>query len=254
MKSAYEILKSDKELNYILDNANYNMNQTQNFERETSGVNHLICCHGRHHTSFVVGTVEYILSALSYDGHTVELGKIAGLLHDIGNFFGRNDHAKISASMCLYFISKTNLNLSDLNIIEQAVLDHSKGADIQNAVGAALMIADKLTDANRANHLKADLIRGGFNDEAELNKLNKYVNPSTVNKDFVQLNIKSRDLIFSYNVEGNSEDFTNEYLTKKLKSTPFIMTQNAAAFLNCNCIYQVSGCEIEFKTGGGCKL
>ena len=250
MKSAYEILKGDKELNHIIDNVNYNMNHTQNFERETSGVNHLICCHGRHHTLFVVDVIEYILSALSYGEHIIELGKIAGLLHDVGNYYGRKDHAKTSASMCLYFVSKTNLNLNDLKIIEQAVLDHSSGTDMQSAVGAALMIADKLTDANRANHLKADLIRGGFNNETELNKLNKSVNRSPINKDFVQLNIKSRDFIFNYNVEGNTEDFINEYLTKKLKSTPFLLTQRAAAFLNCDCIYQINGDEIKQISGG----
>jgi HD superfamily phosphohydrolase YqeK len=147
--------------------------------------------------------------------------------------------------MCLYFVSKTNFELNDLRIIEQAVLDHSTGKNIQSTVGAALMIADKLTDANRANHLKADLIRGGFNDESELNKLNKYINPS-VNKYFIQLNIKGGDLIFSYNVESNTEDFINEYLAEKLKSTPFILTQNAADYLKCNCIYKVNGDEVKF--------
>lgn len=52
------------------------------------------CFYGRHHTFYVVGIIEYILSALSYDNHTIELGIIAGLLHDIGNFYGRNDHFK----------------------------------------------------------------------------------------------------------------------------------------------------------------
>jgi len=60
MKNAYEILINDKELNHIFDFVNYNMNQTQNFERETQGINHLICCHGRHHSFFVVDIMEYI--------------------------------------------------------------------------------------------------------------------------------------------------------------------------------------------------
>ena len=245
MKSAYEILINDMELNYIIDNVNYNMNHSINFVNGTSDINYTYCCHGKHHTFFVVGLIEYILSALSYDAHTIELGKIAGLLHDIGCYYSRHDHARISASMCLYFVSKTNFNSNDLKIIEQAVLDHSTGTDINSAVGAALMIADKMTDANRANPVKADLIRGGFKNEAELNKLDKYVNPSPVNKDFVQLNIKDRDIIFSYDVEGNKEKFINEYLIKKLTSAPFILTQKAAAYLKCNCIYQVNGDEVE---------
>jgi len=246
MESAYEILINDKELNYIIDNANYNMNHTINFVRETSGINYSFCCHGRHHTLFVVGYIEYILSALSYDEHTIELGKIAGLLHDIGVFFGRNEHARISASMCLYFVSKTNLNLNDLRIIEQAVFDHSSGADIQSAVGATLIIADKMTDINRGVPVKADLVRCGFNDEAELNK---YDNPPDItypwNIKDIQLNINERDIIFNFIVEGDAEVFTNEYLIVRLNRAPIILTKNAAAYLKRNCIYQVKGDEIE---------
>jgi hypothetical protein len=224
------------------------MNHTQNFEKETSGINYSYCCHGRHHTLLVVGYIEYILSALSYDEHTIELGKIAGLLHDIGVFFCRNDHARISASMCLYFVSKTNLNLNDLKIIEQAVLDHSSGMDMQSAVGAALIIADKMTDINRGIPVKADLIRGGFNNEAELNKYDKPLDVTyTYTIKDIQLNIKSHDLIFNYIVEGNTEDFINEYLLVRLKRMPIILTKNAVAYLKCNCIYKVNGDEIESK-------
>lgn len=249
MKSAYETLKSDKELNYILDNTNYNLNHLINFVNETSGINYTYCCHGRHHTLYVVGLIEYILSALSYDAHTIELGKIAGLLHDIGNYYGRNDHARVSASMCLNFVSKTNLNLNDLKIIEQAVLDHSKGMDIKSAVGAALLIADKVTDKERGIPVKADLIKRGFNNEAELNKYE--INPSTGRsvkytvKDF-QFNIKDRDLIYNYFVEGDTEVYIDEYIIEKKKPIR-MLTKNAADYLKCNCIYKVNGDEIEIK-------
>ena len=246
MKSAYEILKSDKELNYILDNANFNLNHIQNFERETSGVNYTICCHGRHHALFVVGVMDYILSALSYDEHKIELGKVASLLHDIGVFFGRSDHAKISAFMCLNFISKTNLSLNDSKVIKQAILDHSTGTDIQSAIGAVLLIADKMTDKERGIHVKADMIKGGF-DEAKLNKSeNPHVSNRSVTyavKDF-QFNIKGRDLIFNYIVEGDTEVFISEYSIEKNK--PIILTKNAVAYLKCNYIRQVNGDDVDF--------
>ena len=234
MKSAYEILKSDKELNYILDNINYNLNRVQNFERETLGAKYAICCHGRYHAMFVVSVTEYILTALSYDEHTIELGKAAGLLHDIGVFYGRDDHAKISASMCLNFVSKTDLNLNDFKIIKQAIFDHSTGTDIQSAVGAALLIADKLPDVKRGIPI------------AELAKNDQPLD-NTYNIKDIQLNIKNHDLIFNYIVKGSTEDFITEYLIVRLKRQPIILTQNAAAFLKCDCIYKVNGNEIEFK-------
>ena len=189
MKSAYEFLEKDAELNYILEHINYNLNQLQNFERETSDVNYTICCHGKHHAMFVVGVTEYILSALSYDGHT------------------------------------------------------SSGADIQSAVGAALLIADKMTDKERGIYVKADMIKGGF-DEA---KLNKSENPHartrsdtyTV-KDF-QFSIIGSDLIFDYFVEGDTEVYISEYSTDK--RLPVILTKKAADFLECSCIYKVNGNE-----------
>ena len=226
IKSAYEILKGDEELTNILNSINYNLNRLQNFERETSDVNYAICCHGRHHTLFVVSVAEYILSALSYDEHTVELGKIAALLHDIGNYYGRNNHAEVSAAMCLNFISKTNLKLNDLKIITQAIFDHSTGTDIQSTVGAALIIADKLPDIERGIPVKYD-------------------KPVDVNSKYnikdIQLNIKNQDLIFNYVVEGNIKDFINEYLIVRLKRQPIILTQKAADYLNCNCIYTING-------------
>ena len=246
MKNSYEILKNDKEINYILDNANYNMNHSINFVKGTSGINYCVACHGRHHTLFVAGVIEYILSALHYDAHTIELGKIAGLLHDIGNFYSRHDHAKISAYMCLHFVSKTNLNSNDLKIIEQAVLDHSTGTEIISAVGAALMIADKMTDIKRGIPVKADLKKGGFDNEAELNK---YDSPNDVTHVYnikdVEINIKNNDIIFNYFVEGDTKLFINEYLLVRLTRTPFILTRKAVGFLECNCIYKVNGDEIK---------
>jgi hypothetical protein len=246
MKSAYEVLKSDKELNHIIDNVNYKMNHTINFVNGTSDINYSYACHGRHHILFVVGYIEYILNALFYDEHMIELGKIAGLLHDIGCYYSRHDHARIGASMCLYFISKTNLNPNDLKIIEQAVLDHSTGTDIESAVGAAVIIADKMVDINRGVPVKADLIKGGLNNETELNK---YDNPFDVTNIYtikdIQLTVIGRDLIFNYLVEGDTEAFKNEYLIVRLKRTPIILTKNAATYVKCNCIYQVNGDEIE---------
>jgi hypothetical protein len=103
-----------------------------------------------------------------------------------------------------------------------------------------------MVDINRGNHVKADLVRGGFNNEAELNK---YDSPPDVTHNWIikdiQLDIKNRDIIFNYIVEGTAEHFIAEYLAVRLKRTPVILTKNAAAYLKCNCIYQVNGGQIE---------
>ena len=40
-----------------------------------------------------------LLRDLGYDGHTIELCRIAAFMHDIGNVVNRNDHAQTGAVM-----------------------------------------------------------------------------------------------------------------------------------------------------------
>ena len=46
--------------------------------------------HSFSHVVHVAQTAGYILEALGFDARTVELAKIAGYLHDIGNLVNRN--------------------------------------------------------------------------------------------------------------------------------------------------------------------
>jgi len=49
--------------------------------------------HGLRHVSYVSDKTAYILRQLGYDKRTVELGAIAGYLHDVGNLFNRKHHS-----------------------------------------------------------------------------------------------------------------------------------------------------------------
>jgi len=94
---------------------------------------------------FVLDTIEHILKSLSYGTRTVELGKIAALFHDIGNIAGRWHHAQKSAALAVVFLDGSEQFLPEEKaIITQAIEDHSNGHKISSAVGAALLIADKL--------------------------------------------------------------------------------------------------------------
>ena len=46
--------------------------------------------HSFSHVTHVSATVKYILETLGFDAHTVEIGQIAGYLHDIGNLVNRS--------------------------------------------------------------------------------------------------------------------------------------------------------------------
>ena len=50
--------------------------------------------HSFAHVTAVAENAAYILSTLGYPERTVELAKIAGFLHDIGNLVNRVDHSQ----------------------------------------------------------------------------------------------------------------------------------------------------------------
>jgi len=107
-------------------------------------------CHGRGHAMFVVEKAEHVLQLFACDSRTIELGKIAALLHDIGNIAGRKNHARKSAALAEIFLDGTDLlQPSEKDIIVKAIADHSDGAAISSAVGAALIIADKVDHVKR---------------------------------------------------------------------------------------------------------
>lgn len=51
------------------------------------------------HVTMVAQTAGYILETLRYPARTVEVARIAGYLHDIGNLVNRIDHSQSGAVM-----------------------------------------------------------------------------------------------------------------------------------------------------------
>ena len=51
------------------------------------------------HVTHVAETSGYILKTLEHDDRTIELAKITGYLHDIGNLANSKDHAQSGAVM-----------------------------------------------------------------------------------------------------------------------------------------------------------
>ena len=58
-----------------------------------------------------------ILEHLGYDEHQIELARIAGYLHDIGNIVNRVDHAQSGAVMAFRLLDRMNMNPEDLSLI-----------------------------------------------------------------------------------------------------------------------------------------
>lgn len=100
--------------------------------------------HSFAHVTRVAETAGYILETLGYSAHEVELVKIAGYLHDIGNLVNRVEHSQSGAVMAFRILDKLGMPAEDIADVVTAIGNHDEGtAAPVNAISAALFLADK---------------------------------------------------------------------------------------------------------------
>lgn len=206
----YDLLNNDKELNNIIDSIN-KVNE-----------DNLLADHGRYHTTFVIKTIEKLLTKLNYGENIIELGKIAGLLHDIGTIEGKKGHAHRSSEMCIHFLNKTRLSQESKDIIIHAIEDHSNGNEINSPVGAALLLADKI-DISKDRVL-------------ELGKQDRWHN-NLLNIEETILTVEDKNIIINYVV---NDKFSKKILLEEWKKGITIPIK-ASNYFGYNCIFQLNG-------------
>lgn len=105
--------------------------------------------HSAEHAVKVSSMAGKILECLGYGGHTVELAKIAGYMHDIGNCVNRLDHPHSGALMAHQILRDMKMDYEDIAVIINAIGMHDeKSGGAVDTVSAALVLADK-TDVRR---------------------------------------------------------------------------------------------------------
>ena len=113
--------------------------------------------HSFAHVTQVAENAGYILKTLGYPERTVELAKIAGFLHDIGNLVNRIDHSQSGAVMAFRILDNLNCDPAEIATIVTAIGNHDEGTGQPvNAVAAALILADK-SDVRRSRVRTADM-------------------------------------------------------------------------------------------------
>ena len=113
--------------------------------------------HSFAHVTQVAETAGYILDTLGYPAHTVELAKIAGYLHDIGNLVNRIDHSQSGAVMAFRILDNLHFDPEEIATITTAIGNHDEGTGVAvNEVAAALILADK-SDVRRSRVRNTDI-------------------------------------------------------------------------------------------------
>ena len=134
----FEQIMHDKDIRTYVENADKSLSALGYTE------------HSFAHVTKVATVAGDILDTLGYDTRTVELAKIAGFLHDIGNIVNRVDHSQSGAILAFRILDKLGMPSDEISIIVSAIGNHDEGTGVPvNAVAAALILADK-SDVRRS--------------------------------------------------------------------------------------------------------
>ena len=113
--------------------------------------------HSIRHTSIVSERAGKILQDLGYPPERVELAKIAGYLHDIGNCVNRQDHAHSGAILAYDILKDIGMDPQLRTEIMTAIGNHDEATGTAvSDISAALILADK-SDVHRNRVVKTNI-------------------------------------------------------------------------------------------------
>lgn len=137
------------------------------------------------HVTKVAETAGDILKNLSFSEREVELAKIAGYIHDIGNMVNREEHAQTGACICFNILTRLGVEPEEIAIIVSSIGNHDEGVGSPiNPVTAALILGDK-TDVRRSRVRNNDFATFDIHD-----RVNYAVEKADVKVDGINRNIE----------------------------------------------------------------
>lgn len=179
--------------------------------------------HGMRHAKIAADNAGMILQKLErYDERDIELARIGGLLHDVGNLVSREQHS-ISSSLLSYdLLRERGMPISEVVQVVAAVGAHDEAisAEPTSDIGAAVIIGDKADVARervRNPHMAAFDIHDRINYAAQDTKLE--VSPET----------RTISLELSIDTEiGSVMEYFEIFLTR------MIISRRSARMLGCD--------------------
>ena len=106
--------------------------------------------HSFAHVCKVAETAGYILSEIGATDREIELSKIAGYMHDIGNVVNRSEHSQSGAVLAFRILSNLGMDAAEIADVICAIGNHDEGTGVPvDNLSAALILADK-SDVRRS--------------------------------------------------------------------------------------------------------
>ena len=184
--------------------------------------------HGPRHVGYVSRIAGEILSKLNMPERRIELAKIAGWVHDVGNFVNRKNHGLNGAVMLFPILCDLGLPVAEVCEVCAAVGSHEEemGKPVSD-ISAALILADKV-DAHRARVRVKKYSPNDIHDRVN------YAIQTT------KLTVLDGTISIDYTMNESSSpmDFMSIYLTRMQ------MCEQSAQFLGCNFGLYINGVKL----------
>lgn len=148
--------------------------------------------HSVRHISLVSQRAGAVLKDLNYPEERIELAKIAGYMHDIGNCVNRVDHAHSGAILAYQILKDMGMEVEKRTEIMMAIGNHDEqtGTAVSD-ISAALILADK-SDVHRDRVVNHNISTFDKHDK---------VNYAVTNADFI-LNKESRKITLDLTIDN----------------------------------------------------
>ena len=145
--------------------------------------------HSHRHISIVSKRAGDILEKLGYPDRTVELARIAGYLHDIGNCVNRVDHAHSGAILSFEILKQMGMPVEERTQIMMAIGNHDENTGTAvSEISAALILADK-SDVHRDRVVNKNISTFDIHDRVNYAAYDTKLTVDSNNRDII-LNIK----------------------------------------------------------------
>ncbi len=184
--------------------------------------------HGPRHVGYVSRIAGEILEKLNKSERSVELAKIAGWVHDVGNMVNRKQHGLNGATLLFPILCEMGMDISEACDICSAVGSHEEETGLPvSDISAALIIADKV-DAHRARVRSKQFLPTDIHDRVN------YSIRST------SMTVKDGTIAMDYTMNNGASpmEFLSIYMTRMQ------MCEKSARFLGCNFALHINGVKL----------
>jgi putative nucleotidyltransferase with HDIG domain len=187
--------------------------------------------HGERHVGLVANIAGNILKRLGYPEREVELARIAGYLHDIGNAVNRDHHAQSGAVMAMQILDGMGMPADEMLTVVAAIGNHHEAdGDPVSAVSAAIILADK-SDVHRSRVRNPDMIKFDIHDRVNY----------AVQKSFLNVDEAGKQITLELTVDTGISQVM-EYF--EIFMTRLLASRKAASFLGATFGLTVNGTRL----------